>query len=824
MIDMKKKRIAKLSILPLISLLSIISCNQSTDTGENVLSIWSTYSTHKVIKQTYRNDSFINLGEKVKIQMMKDEYESSQIIITSKQKKYIDIEVSPLIDNDTGNTIPVENIDIYFQKYITLEILKHTNNDEYFTSGDQVPDMLLPLKYAKSNNQNFVDSNSNQGITIEINSYGLNAGNYSGSFLLKIGEETKEIPIEVTIWDFALEGKSTIQSCWLIYSMYMLTGEYDGSRAMLNKYADFLSKYKANPYIIQNPEMNSPEALLQDVERMWSIKNYNSIIIPYDFPLDYNPNSYQGDKAASFIVKLAEKSTEENFYLDYALFYPSTYDEADVVGKKKAASPEFFKVNGGYQKTLEKAIKILNDKGYFAKHDDAWNERIKKAIRAIPDVFTNCNYAETWVKEFPATFCPKINAMNSQKIQEAYMDYAKRNANGNLWTYTCLDPNYPYASHHLDDDCLSMRVLGWIEKAYNINGYLYYMANMYTTENDASSYTTPYIVADRNDGANGDGYIMYPGRAYGSPEPFPSLRLITYRDGLEDYDMLDVYERKIKAICEKYDIKNITAKDYISDIYNSLFTDVIPTEDHNKLYKAREELANRILNFQNEDDYFVVTKIEDGQINLHIYANKNNININGTDVVPEISGDGYHYAYPLSNNKGMVTIKIGNNEYKYENVGYRNLTLFEFNNSITVSQESTFDNKENGMVDFIIKSVEFEDSITKTIKFTPFITFSNVDLTGAKKLMFKYSNTSDTEDLLFDVDLLATGKTTTVGGHFCIKGGSKEFEINLEDRKIDLSKYSSIRIRFSNYYSDDDDNIIIFGDRSVTFEDVIAVY
>ena len=88
---MKKNSFIKLSILPLISLLSIVSCNQGNGSSENVISVWSTYSTHKVIKQTYRNDSFINLGEKVQIQMMKDEYESGQIIVTSNQKKFIDI-------------------------------------------------------------------------------------------------------------------------------------------------------------------------------------------------------------------------------------------------------------------------------------------------------------------------------------------------------------------------------------------------------------------------------------------------------------------------------------------------------------------------------------------------------------------------------------------------------------------------------------------------------------------------------------------------------------------------------------------------------------
>ena len=814
----------KLLTLSLLATLILAGCTNNNGNVPFSFHVWTAYSTNKVIQQTYRNDSFINTGGTLKIKMMRDEYESSQLIITANKKAYFDLIKSELVDSKTGNKIPLENIEIYVQKYMELEMIFHNSGDGYYSSGDKVPDMLLPLEYAKNKAENFVAPNSNQGISIEIDSNGLPAGIYTGNFTLKIGENTQQIPVEVTIWDFALEGKSSIQSCWLIYSMYMMTGEYDASRNMLNTYADFLSKYKANPYIIQEASMNSPEALLQDVERMWSIKNFNTITIPYDFPLNYNPDSQQGETAANFIVKLAEKSTEEHFYLDYAIFYPSTYDEADAFAKKKEATPSFFEENGRYQQTLEKAIQILSNKGYFLNHEDSWNNRVKTAIRNIPNVFTNCNYIDNWVREYPTTFCPKENVLDSQKIREAYKDYANKNANGNLWTYTCVDPNYPYPSHHIDDDCLSMRVLGWMEKAYQVNGYLFFMANMYTTENKASDYTTPYTVPNRTGHSNGDGFIMYPGRWYGSSTPFPSMRLVTYRDGLEDYDMLEVYERKIAKMCEKYHISDFDVKDYVNDIYSSLFKDAVPTEDHDALYNAREKLAQRILSVDNPDDFFTRISNDEGKINLHIYANRNDLTIDNNKVTMEqIEENSYHFSVELGKDKKTINMKIGENSYSYDNPGYLNLTNFIGSTpSIETSESSTYE-VNSGAISAHIVSMERE-TINKTIRFVPYISIKNINLVNAKKIMFEYSNDSLTDDLLFDVDLISNVATYTVGGHFCIANGAKTIEINLSSRNIDLSKVTGVRLSFMNYYFNEAGELCIYEPRDISFKDIYAMY
>ena len=806
--------------LSLTTLASCLGCSG----GSNKVDLWTTYSTAKIIQQTERNSEFVNNGSTLKIQMMREEYESTQLIITSKRKQYFDLIKTDLVDPETGNIIPTDNIEIYVQKYMEIEYNQHNPKSNIFYGGDRIPDFLLPLKYAKRSNENYVSANSNQGITIEVDSYGLPAGNYFGTFTLKIGNQVKEVPIEVTIWDFALNQKSAIQTCWLIYSMYMYTGEYDASEKMIDTYSDFLSKYKANPYVIQESVMNSPEALMQDVKRMWSIKNYNSIIIPYDFPLDYDPNGYQGDLAASYIVKIAEESTEENFYLDYALFYPSTYDEADVIANKKAASPSFFEKGGRYDQTLERAIEILQNKGYFAGKTEAWNERVKTAIRNIPDVFTNCGYVENWVKEWNSTFCPQIHVLDSQKHQEVYQDYAKLNSNGDLWTYTCVSPKYPYPSNHFDDDCLSMRVLGWMEKYNNINGYLFFMANMYTTENKSDEYTTPYDITARN-GMNGDGFIMYPGRPYGSPEPFPSLRLVTYRDGLEDYEMLEVYENLIKETCEKYGINDVDPRSYVMDVYDTLFDNSVPTEDHHALYKAREEIANRILNFGKNGNYFHYTKEEGGEMKLYVYADEASLTIDGQTVYGENLGEGkYKFTYALGSQAKTVQITGNLGTLNYVNPGYTNITNFSATNDVTVSvsDESSFEITD-GKVHADIISVR-KDSANKTIRFVPSIKINNVNLANAKKLIFKYSNPSSLEDLSFDVDIETSSFTETVGGHFCIRGGQKTMEIDLTKASLNLSSVKTLTIKFINYYFDETEALQVYSPREMIIEDIYAMY
>ena len=86
-VNMKKPIINKLvlSFIAFGLLGTLTGCQKGSGPNSPDFAVWTTYSTAKVIEQTYKNDIFINNGASIDIKMMKDEYESSQLIITSKE-------------------------------------------------------------------------------------------------------------------------------------------------------------------------------------------------------------------------------------------------------------------------------------------------------------------------------------------------------------------------------------------------------------------------------------------------------------------------------------------------------------------------------------------------------------------------------------------------------------------------------------------------------------------------------------------------------------------------------------------------------------------
>lgn len=600
--------------------ISLVGCGKET-TKEVKQSVWSTYNTVKVIQQTDRNDSYEQLEAELSIEMMQNEYEGAQLIVTADKDMTYNLETGEL-KSENGETIPAEQIAIYHQKY--MKIKSNWNGESMYSAGDAIPDMLLPMETAVEYKENTIKAGNNQGITVEVNSENVKAGTYTGTFTLTLGDEKQEIPVCVKVWDFAYEGRRTFQSSFLIYRNQLLSGEYDNSDEMLNNYVDLLMDYKINSYIIRWD--NSVENFLKDCKRLFEDPNCNSLIIPYDFPLSYT--TYEGEtvspyaeKVLAYIKALAKASTEEKPYIEYAYFYPSTYDEADVIEERIEPSWRFLKEGGELDQTLELAVKQLKEEGWFKKQTPEFAKRVENAILNIPAIFTNVNFTEEWVGKLHAVFCPYISVFEDTATLQQYQESAEDLGNGKLWGYTCYGPLDPYPTFHLDDSARDMRVCGWMEKAYGINGYLYYEVNKYTVapEQTEDNYVDVYGTAARYEEANGDGFLLYPGKYYGSNRPFASIRLTSYRESMDDYDMLCVYESLLKKYAEKNGIKDFKFNDYVADIYDTLFDGMVAKKDDALVYAARRELASRILQLK-EEGTLVVDPNAKEKVNLTQFA------------------------------------------------------------------------------------------------------------------------------------------------------------------------------------------------------------
>jgi hypothetical protein len=119
-----------------------------------------------------------------------------------------------------------------------------------------------------------------------------------------------------------------------------------------------------------------------------------------------------------------------------------------------------------------------------------------------------------------------------------------------LWTYTALCQRDPTPWWHTDFPLLNYRCPSWIAWRYRIRGLLYWGGMSYWSQVE-DPWTDPKTLDRRKDGKgplyNGEGSLVYPGRATGYDGIAPSLRLKALRDGMEDYEYLALLERAGKV-------------------------------------------------------------------------------------------------------------------------------------------------------------------------------------------------------------------------------------------------------------------------------------
>jgi len=137
-----------------------------------------------------------------------------------------------------------------------------------------------------------------------------------------------------------------------------------------------------------------------------------------------------------------------------------------------------------------------------------------------------------------------------------------------------------WPSYMIDASPVANRIFPWLAWKYGIQGELYYNINeAYAKPTDA--WDNLYLF-----GGNGDGTLVYPGRARmigGKTDiPIESIRLKLIREGLEDYEYLVLLSKHDGAAA-------------VSDLVNRFVTNAYTYDSHSeKIYTLRRQIAERI--------------------------------------------------------------------------------------------------------------------------------------------------------------------------------------------------------------------------------------
>ena len=448
------------------------------------------------------------------------------------------------------------------------------------------------------------------------------------------------VPVTVKVWDFAIPEKSNIRTTFHIFPEYLMGGELNNTPEMYKKYVDYLLDYRISTTIMVYPYGVSEDDWVKQIK---------------EYAADERCTSYKLGNDVSFTEErqvrlLIENSTPELNLLEKAFFYP--YDEphgdtlAPAVQKNKDLVDLLIEIAADY--STEK----LNAYGLT-----------KADIEGIPILIPTVEPVEGL-----RTYCPQVQEYNTPALREKYAQYREEayagknnelseNAYGSTWWYHCgISPHEPYPTLVIDADLVSSRVQSWMQYEYGLDGFLYWgSASYFQTENytDSVNGWRPADVYDVANSvlvtANGDGMLLYPGAKYGLDEPLPSIRLMSLRDGFEDYEYLYMFGELAEEYGDEY--KTSELADSLDSLYESLYEGTIPKTDYSLVLSARETLASMLEMANTEAHAFVSVGEVNGaesKVQIDVYAESGaTLTVGGETVTGESSGNGVKFTYSL---------------------------------------------------------------------------------------------------------------------------------------------------------------------------------
>lgn len=134
-------------------------------------------------------------------------------------------------------------------------------------------------------------------------------------------------------------------------------------------------------------------------------------------------------------------------------------------------------------------------------------------------------------------WCPQVQHYQ----QDRKRFEAERALGDRLWSYTCCAPGGPWLNRLLDMELLRPALLGWGAALFHMDGFLHWGLNHYRADQDPFEMSVvPNWGGGKNSLPAGDTHVVYPG----ADGPWSSVRFESQREGMEDLELLRLFEKK----------------------------------------------------------------------------------------------------------------------------------------------------------------------------------------------------------------------------------------------------------------------------------------
>ncbi len=628
------------------------------------LTLWSVSSVERIM----RDDSDVDTRQKkMKIMMAKNEREGAQLMLRSSEDiNAYNVSVSDLVSSDRRYVLPKEAISIYNAKYVSSVGINQKYNNPSLPVSSVVPDALLPFETAVAYGENTLAKNTNQSVYIEIAAdKSVMAGTYSGQIKVLADSYAHYLPLEVEVIDYVIPDEPTTMNYFSRWGTeHFNSAELDCGEEITVEYFERMLDYRMSSSLPFEGE-GGPDKYVELLRKYYSApgfsaykffyeatySKYNDILIPYNVPL-----------CKEYLRKIIDASLEDNVdYLDKAFFYFSTFvDEPD--SNPSVTWEDVHQISTTVKRMLTDLAEELDSSLASSSNYAFYSSKVRQTLIDIPNIIPG-GYSIATLESVGAediSACASLDRYDSKEIRDSY----RRSGNQQEWWYTCIGPQYPYPNLLINSYLSSPRLISWMQQYYDIDGFLIWDAINYTDDDNSAM----PIVDNYGDLTNtfadvADGKIFYPGAPYGIKGPVTSLRAVSYRDGMEDGEI-------INAIYERYEDFGLDANEALDEIMKKEFSGSITNGSVSDFLSSRQSLLKIYENIcspaallygassvgESANDLNVSFLLPNEEAEAYVGEEKLS---KGTDGL-------YHYPLNATNNPSVTfEVKVGNLVTKY---------------------------------------------------------------------------------------------------------------------------------------------------------------
>ncbi len=497
LISKKKRRFInnfKMIIWMIGTVLTLFTCLNigilANNSSPKIPIVWVTSGLER-IEKTERQKSTTN----IQLYAARGEYEPFQIGVRAPNSGLTNVNISLSdLSSQNNQVIPKKNFTLYREHYvyITHSSPKEKGSTNPPLSSGWYADGLIP----------FVDPQTRQdliGAELDAVPFNLNAGDnqpiwadvfiprntqageYQGTFTVTSNQGVTIGKILLKVWDFELPLKPSLNSAFAFW-------EEKSKGAMVELLRHKLMPSRVNP------------ADQRELIDNWGLR---SLRLPFWSEADVNNCSMDSPPSLDEIREAASIHQSDLFL--YARYADEIDKCSNLISPVKQWASNFHKAG------ISTVIAMTPTP---ALYDDGSG--------------TGRSAVDIWV------VLPKMYDAAPKRISEVLQKGDK------VWFYNALVQDGYSPKWQIDFDPINYRIPhGFINQSLGLTGVLYWQVDLWTKDpwKDVQTHS------DKDDYYPGEGMLVYPGKQVGIKGVVPSMRLKWVREGVEDYEYIEILKR-----------------------------------------------------------------------------------------------------------------------------------------------------------------------------------------------------------------------------------------------------------------------------------------